>query len=133
MKYLQPKTAVSLLVVAFWLLQGCTPKMSSSAGLSPDQVNKTLEYCETQARKAVAKIPAFDQVPRRINAGQQTWEYVSVNDWTSGFWPGILWYVYENDQDPFWKEKAEGFTQALAPILVNGKWDHDLGFMFYCS
>jgi unsaturated chondroitin disaccharide hydrolase len=132
MKFLPFKSVLSW-GAAFLLLQACAPKINPAASMSPAQVNKTLEYCESQVRKAVTKVPGFDKVPRRINAGQQTWEYVSINDWTSGFWPGILWYVYENEKGPFWKEKAESFTQALAPILVQNKWDHDLGFMFYCS
>jgi unsaturated chondroitin disaccharide hydrolase len=138
------RTSIYFLIVAAscTLFSACASKITSSGKssngapattMSANAVNKTLEYCEAQARKAVLEIPAYDKVPRRINPGEKTWQYVSIDDWTSGFWPGILWYVYEHDQDNFWKEKAQSFTQALEPILDRQKWDHDLGFMYYCS
>lgn len=96
-------------------------------------VNKSLDYCEQQVDKSLKEITSFDSIPRRIHPGHKQWNYVSLTDWTSGFWPGILWYVYENDGKSEKLEKAEKFTQTLAPILQTGKWDHDLGFMYYCS
>ncbi|MCJ8164294.1 glycoside hydrolase family 88 protein [Pontibacter sp. E15-1] len=83
--------------------------------------------------KSLAEIPAYDSIPRNISPGQKQWNYVTINDWTSGFWPGILWYSYESSGDEQIKEKAIAFTEALKPILVQNKWDHDLGFMYYCS
>jgi len=142
MKLIKKYTKSCLVVVAYLVSAACTNKMSqstisgnglSATSMNANVVNETLAYCEAQARKAVPQIPAYDKVPRRINAGEKTWQYVSIDDWTSGFWPGILWYVYEHNKDNFWKEKAQGFTQALEPILDRQKWDHDLGFMYYCS
>ncbi|WP_448778446.1 glycoside hydrolase family 88 protein [Bacteroides congonensis] len=53
-------------------------------------------------------------------------------DWTPGFFPGSLWYLYELTGDTVWKEKAEKWTQSLEP-LKTFKGHHDLGFMMYCS
>ncbi len=57
---------------------------------------------------------------------------VDAPDWTSGFFPGELWYMYEYTQDPFWLEKAQQYTEALESERYNTT-THDLGFMLYCS
>ncbi|WP_353332383.1 DUF4995 domain-containing protein [Bacteroides sedimenti] len=57
---------------------------------------------------------------------------VSPYDWTSGFFPGSLWYVYELTGDNYYKNEASRFTNLLNPVKeYNGT--HDLGFMMYCS
>lgn len=33
-------------------------------------------------------------------------ELVVSKDWTSGFFPGELWYLYEYTHNPYWKEQA---------------------------
>ena len=57
---------------------------------------------------------------------------VASRDWTSGFFPGILWYMYEYTQDAYWKQKAESFTQPLEREKINGG-THDMGFKIFCS
>ena len=49
-------------------------------------------------------------------------------DWTSGFFPGSLWYLYQNNGADHWKENAMKFTRALDSVkyITNS---HDLGFM----
>ena len=55
-----------------------------------------------------------------------------IYDWTSGFFPGSLWYVYEFTQDEAVKAEAIKYTQLLNPIReYTGT--HDLGFMMNCS
>lgn len=57
---------------------------------------------------------------------------VPSKDWTSGFFPGELWYLYEYTHDSYWKERAEAHTQILEQEKQNGK-THDMGFKMYCS
>ena len=60
------------------------------------------------------------------------WNMVSVDDWTSGFFPGVLWYDYEYSREPEIKEKAVYFTRLLEP-LSHKVTSHDLGFQIFCS
>jgi len=53
-------------------------------------------------------------------------------DWTPGFFPGSLWYLYELTGDAKWKDEAEKWTNSLEP-LKTFTGHHDLGFMMYCS
>src|SRR3546814_3750295 len=55
-----------------------------------------------------------------------------IYDWTSGFFPGSLWYLYEYSQDQKWKAEAEKWTAFLEPVKdFHGH--HDVGFMIYSS
>ena len=55
-----------------------------------------------------------------------------IYDWTSGFFPGSLWYAYELTGDQKLKEAAVKYTNLLNPIReYTGT--HDLGFMMNCS
>ena len=56
----------------------------------------------------------------------------SIYDWTSGFFPGSLWYIYELTGDEAVKSEAIKFTELLNPVReYTGT--HDLGFMMNCS
>lgn len=59
-------------------------------------------------------------------------QYTDLYDWTSGFFAGNLWYLYELTGKEYWKNEAERWTKTLEP-LKNFTRHHDLGFMVYCS
>lgn len=55
-----------------------------------------------------------------------------IYDWTSGFFPGTLWYTYELTGNEALKQQAIKFTNLLYPVRqYTGT--HDLGFMMNCS
>ena len=68
--------------------------------------------------------------PRSSKNGYLT--YVTIEEWTGGFWPGALWYMYEYTQDPKWKDAATKWTESLESNQFNTK-HHDIGFMMYNS
>ena len=57
---------------------------------------------------------------------------VRSGDWTSGFFAGELWYLYEFTKDPEWLELARTYTEKIKKEQFNTG-THDLGFMMYCS
>ncbi|MDE5628379.1 MAG: glycoside hydrolase family 88 protein [Muribaculaceae bacterium] len=57
---------------------------------------------------------------------------VGYADWTSGFFPGSLWYAYELTGNEKLKEQAVKFTNRLLPVSDMTD-THDLGFMVNCS
>ncbi|MEG1587243.1 MAG: glycoside hydrolase family 88 protein [Bacteroidales bacterium] len=59
-------------------------------------------------------------------------EYIPIDDWTSGFFPGSIWYTYEMTGDKKWEELANKYTLTLDSIK-HLKWHHDVGFMIGCS
>lgn len=52
--------------------------------------------------------------------------------WTSGFFPGSLWYLYEYSGDKKFRDAAFAYT-SLIEKEKNNRGTHDLGFMLYCS
>ena len=52
--------------------------------------------------------------------------------WTSGFFPGTLWYLYEVLGDTLLRYYAEEYTSRVEKEKYN-KGNHDVGFMLYCS
>lgn len=96
-------------------------------------IDKNLDYCVAQANKTLAVMPDTLAIPRNIAPGSKQWRFVGYEDWTSGFWPGILWYLYEYTGDVKWKEKADKYSRFLTPLAMRTATDHDLGFQMYCS
>jgi unsaturated chondroitin disaccharide hydrolase len=72
-----------------------------------------------------------DLLPRTVDT---TGSLVTSNSgwWTSGFFPGSLWYLYEYSNDEKIKDAAIQMT-ARVEKEKNNKGTHDLGFMLYCS
>ena len=67
--------------------------------------------------------------------------YVKENDeiitsnskwWCSGFYPGVLWYLYEYTGDPAHRKLAEDYSARVESEKYNS-YDHDIGFQIYCS
>ena len=73
--------------------------------------------------------------PKNIAPGDSTWNLYPVSKelWTEGFWPGILWYDYEYTGDSKILEAAEKYTEALGFLSGIPAYDHDLGFIIFCS
>lgn len=119
-------------LLAVMLLAGMTGNVFSQKKTKLD-VDKELAYCVAQTRKTLAEKHPFNQLPRRITNADTSWNYVGIDDWTSGFWPGTLWYAYEYSGDETIRQAARSYTSALLPVLDQKEHDHDLGFMFYLS
>ena len=126
---MKTKKNLSLLLIATTIISCSSTKNKTT------QINtKTqLEYCASQASKTLTEIPDNGKLPRTIPAGSKEWKMIDYKDWTSGFWPGELWYLYEATGDTKWKIQAEKFTNYLTPLSVSKANDHDLGFQVFNS
>jgi rhamnogalacturonyl hydrolase YesR len=69
--------------------------------------------------------------PRSVDANG-TLKKVGEKDWTSGFYPGVLWMMYELTNDTMWMEEAVKFTGFLENEKYNDS-DHDIGFKMMSS
>lgn len=96
-------------------------------------IKKQFEYCAVQASKTLTEIPENEKLPRSIPTGSKEWKFIDYKDWTSGFWPGELWYLYEVTGDNKWKLQADKFSRYLTPLSVSKASDHDLGFQVFNS
>lgn len=85
---------------------------------------------ETQTATLINSIPDTDSIPRTFENGKV--EMVDVEDWTSGFFPGVLWMLHNQTNKDTWRKLAEHFTNKLFPVQFY-KGDHDVGFIIMCS
>ena len=69
--------------------------------------------------------------PRSLTP-EGTLDLVPSRDWTSGFFPGILWFLYELNGKQKWETQTRIFTSKIEQEKLNGK-THDMGFKIYCS
>ncbi len=56
----------------------------------------------------------------------------SSKDWTSGFFPGVLWLLFDYTGDKKWESQAREFTANIENEKLNGG-THDMGFKIYNS
>ncbi len=95
--------------------------------------DKYLNFALEQVSKTLVSNTDPWQSPRQIKPGHVTWSTVNLNDWTSGFWPGILWYMYEYSNDPYFREQANKWTMPMEGAKDRERPNHDLGFMVFNS
>lgn len=51
--------------------------------------------------------------------------------WTSGFWPGLLWLMYDMTGKPHYREAAWGWDEAFEKkMMEDNNFHHDVGFQF---
>jgi len=89
------------------------------------------ERAGLQYKGMLEKVEADPKLPRTIKPDGSVLT-VKPEDWTSGFFPGNLWFLYEYDRSAFWKEKALAYTRRLE-VIRHFKGNHDGGFMLGCS
>ena len=129
-------------VSALFLANGmmAQSKLDAKQGLD---VNKQLQYCHKQVGRALEELKqkdgSFDYTmePRNILKGdkQKGWNCrkATAEEWCDGFWPGILWMDYQNTKDEAVRKAAEGYTESLKGIAYRPCYDHDIGFLMFCS
>jgi len=100
---------------------------TSAKGFNSDSV---LVICKSQINFLLSKSTSYTSYPR--SASLSSINYVSDSDWTSGFFPGVLWYLGDYFNDSTIKTKAINFTTNLSSQQYNKK-THDVGFIMYCS
>lgn len=116
--------------------------LSSCAGEKAEKldVDKALSYCDVQVHRALAELGKngeadYSMQPRNILSGEKFWNCrkVAKEEWTGGFWPGVLWYDYEATQNDTIRVLAEKYTESLKLFSEIPAYDHDLGFLVFCS
>lgn len=106
-------------------------KISYDADPMSGRVEKALDRAHEQLKPFLDDPVDPDAIPRSVNA-DGTFHGTESSSWTSGFYPGILWYLYEATGDTDAAAAARRWTAAIEPEKHNAG-THDLGFMIYNS
>lgn len=118
-------TVSAILLSSLITFNACAQKITAVIKDAEKQTDVLLREIP-EAREGKANLVS----PRTVENGKL--KLVASGDWTSGFFPGELWYLYEFTGEKKWKEKADSFTRLIEKEKFNGV-THDMGFKIYCS
>ena len=130
MKTLNKMRTERLMLLAIFI---CTVSACFSQGAKA----KIIRDAETQSLLMIDELNKSRAVkpelvsPRSLDSAGEL-KVVGSRDWSSGFFPGVLWFIYESNKDNAWKQRAETFTANIEREKTNGS-THDMGFKIYCS
>jgi rhamnogalacturonyl hydrolase YesR len=120
------KHLFGLLFVVF-LLPACSGTRPKATQFD---AKKQMGIVQQHFRNALNTYTDLNKFPRSFRANG-TLAPTTSDDWTSGFFPASLWYLYEYTKDESWKQAAQKWLVGLEREK-NNKGTHDLGFMMYC-
>ena len=89
-------------------------------------VDTVFAFAGQQLTKTVELVRDSARFPRYTNT-DGVWETLDSSAWSSGFFPGCLWMMYEHSKDPMWKEYAMKWTAAMENEKFCSS-DHNNGF-----
>ncbi|MXV14989.1 glycoside hydrolase family 88 protein [Hufsiella ginkgonis] len=112
------------------VISGCFAQKQSLTKVFADAETQTLQLLKEAAatEKSAATPGVF--TPRTLENGNL--RNVASRDWTSGFFPGVLWYLYDFTGKKQWLQEAKTYTAQVEKEKTNGT-THDMGFKVYCS
>lgn len=96
-----------------------------------DRIPEVFERAAGQYDHMLLMVESDTKIPRTIKEDGSVLT-VGPKDWTSGFFPGSLWFLHEYDGSEKWKDKALDYTRRLE-VIRHFKDNHDGGFMLGCS
>lgn len=123
-----------IVTVLFAIIVACSPSQKEKTNLEASESNLVKDNFQFSAKQTSLMLDELgdSKLNPRNTEEDGSRRLVKSRDWTSGFFPGNLWYLYEYTKDEKWKEAAEKFTFNVEDQQWNGT-THDMGFKMYCS
>ncbi len=118
-------TSFLVTILLFLILVSACKKQKSL--LTPDLIT----FIQEQYSNTLEASDDLSRIPRRIDENGEL-VTTGIYGWTSGFFAGNLWHIWEMTGDDKWKKEAIRWTETLDTIQY---WsgNHDVGFMINCS
>ena len=119
------------MLVLVWYFVAAGAQTNETKERMRQLIRENFELADSQYRYMMTLTPpgkmpqSFDSKSKKMIAHDITW-------WCSGFYPGTLWYIYEQTRDEVIRKEAERVLDVLKPNQTYTG-NHDLGFMMYCS
>ncbi|MCX6207684.1 MAG: glycoside hydrolase family 88 protein [Bacteroidetes bacterium] len=127
------KTAILLIFICLSISKVIPAQKQDSFKPDPSLIgviNNALDKAVTQYKVLGKNLPA-GVLPKTF-IGNKKLETSSSTWWTSGFYPGSIFYLYEYSKDTALLHEALN-REKLLEVEKNNKGTHDLGFMMFCS
>lgn len=126
------RKSLSLIGISVLLLSSCTQPQTQEKGDSCQMISENIDIATQQIGFQTRLIEESGKILNPRTTNNNKIEYIPIDDWTSGFFPGSMWYMYDLTKDDKWKSLGIKYTEALDSVKYL-KWHHDVGFMVYCS
>ena len=114
-----------LLIIILFLIPA---KQTFSDGKLDSLVNHAIKISLLHLRNSINEVVDTTLYPT-YGTKLLKWQLKKSDDWTSGFYPGCLWYAYELSHDKQFEKWAEEWTAPIEREKTNHD-THDLGFRF---
>jgi unsaturated chondroitin disaccharide hydrolase len=119
------------------------PKVVNNAGTCANgdcAIDAVIAAAQSMANATIASTKSTTAYPTngdpKSGAG---WVTSGYSGWTSGFWPGLLWKLFNyttvvspDTSSTWWGDNAAAWTSGIAPEQFDTG-THDVGFMVYTS
>ncbi|HEY3931432.1 MAG TPA: glycoside hydrolase family 88 protein, partial [Verrucomicrobiae bacterium] len=114
------------------ILQVSTPAhgtlvINSNTPVTTPELSRLFQFAAVQLSNTVVQLNNTNLYPRSTQTNG-SWNTVNDTDWTSGFFPGCLWYLYEQTGDTNFEKWAQEWTAGISSQQFNTNTD-DIGFM----
>lgn len=132
---------IALTLVVAGSVVACQPKQVNVVQDNIDFASKQLVVALHDLDSAILAQPEEVRIkrgdnpflfPRSIEDNGTLMMVGAERDWTAGFFPGTLWYMYDLSKDSKWEATAKEFTAKLENRQF-GTYTHDIGFVMFCS
>lgn len=119
--------SLSLIFALYCTSCTCTKENNNNDTELIEKTSTQLKFISEAASNTSGKL----KFPRSLdNLGEI--KFTSKRDWTSGFYPGTLWLMYDLTKDSYWEKEAITFTELLESEQNNSS-NHDIGFKMMSS
>ena len=122
------KKIILLFVVAFV----CVFSTGDLFAKGKVKVDKALEHAARQYLYMRDELKGTNQFPKTYDKHMQRLKTSNSEWWCSGFYPGTLFYLYEETGNEELYAEGVRMLKLLEPEQYNVN-THDVGFMMYCS
>jgi unsaturated chondroitin disaccharide hydrolase len=89
-----------------------------------------MTFAQDQMRRLISNHP--DYFPLFTEGGKWQHGKESWTNWCEGFLGGMMWIFVQQEDDPYWRERAEHYSH----LVEERQYDrnvHDLGFLFWST
>lgn len=105
---------------------------SNGQSVQKNEVSKSIEHLKSRYERLLEYPVDSVGFPRSMSVKTALVRKVPSKDWTSGFFVGNLWQIYQLTGDVRFKERAILWNPFMEKEKFNGG-THDMGFKIFCS
>jgi unsaturated chondroitin disaccharide hydrolase len=116
------------------LCLGMVVQVPRAEAFSDADAVKVIGFARSQLADTTGEMPDATWSPK-AGLSDGTWSQrrnTDLIEWTQGFFPGSMWFMFQVGSEPLWRDRADRWTRSLELQKTNRQ-THDLGFKLFLS